>query len=98
LIVNFGNKAASDLYHKGFSSSVPKKFWQRSVFLFDIMEAVESLAELKTRGFPPSLRLHKLKGSRTQEWAIDIHKTDGWRITFKFKNNEFTDVKIENYH
>ncbi len=62
------------------------------------MEAVDSLDQLKAKGFPPGLRLHKLKGSRKREYAIDIHKTDGWRATFKFVENEFIEVKVENYH
>jgi plasmid maintenance system killer protein len=62
------------------------------------MDAISSLDELKVKGFPPSLRLHKLKGSRKDEFAIDINKLSGWRITFKFRNNDFYDVKVEDYH
>jgi proteic killer suppression protein len=98
LIRNFGNKAAADLFHKGMSKSLPQKHWQRAVDLLDIMEAVDSLDDLNTKGFPPSLRMHKLKGDRSGEYAIDIHKIDGWRITFKFVESEFIEVKIENYH
>jgi toxin HigB-1 len=98
LIRNFGNKAAADLFHKGQCKALPQKHWQRAVDLLDIMEAVDSLDDLKVRGFPPSLRLHKLKGARKDEFAIDIHKTDGWRVTFRFEGNEFVEVKIENYH
>jgi plasmid maintenance system killer protein len=98
LIQNFGNKTAADLFHKGESKSLPRKHWQRAIDLLDVMEAVESLSDLKTKGHPPSLRLHPLQGSRKGDMAIDIHKTDGWRITFRFEGNEFVEVKIENYH
>lgn len=98
MIKNFGNKLAADLFHKGRSKSVPQVHWQRAIDLLDIMEAVDSLDDLKAKGFPPSLRLHRLKGRRKDEFAIDIHKTDGWRITFKFKENEFIEVKVEDYH
>lgn len=98
MIHSFGNKAAADLFHKGQSKSLPSKHWQRATDLLDIMEAVESLKELKAEGFPPSLRLHKLQGLRKGTYAIDIHKTDGWRITFKFEKSEFIAVKVENYH
>ena len=98
MIKNFGNKTASDLYHKGSSKTIPRLYWQRAIDLLDIMEAVESLEELKSRGFPPSLRLHPLRGARKSEYAIDIHKTEGWRITFSFMHHEFCDVKIEDYH
>lgn len=98
MIKNFGNKTADDIFHKGISKSLPRQHWQRAIDLFDIMEAVESLEELKSKGFPPNVRLHPLKGARLGEYAIDIHKTTGWRITFKFIRNEFQDVKIEDYH
>ncbi len=62
------------------------------------MEAVDSIEELKIKAFPPSIRLHPLKGSRKGEFAIDIHKTDGWRLTFTFKGSEFSMVSVENYH
>jgi plasmid maintenance system killer protein len=62
------------------------------------MEVVDSLEDLKLLGFPPRLHLHKLKGNRKDEYAIDIHKTDGWRITFKFFGTEFNEISVENHH
>jgi toxin HigB-1 len=98
MIKNFGNKLASGLYHRGSGKGLPKQFWQRAIHLLEVMEAVEGFDELKKNGFPPSVRLHPLKGNRKGEWAIDIHKTSGWRITFRFEQNEFLSVKIEDYH
>ena len=98
MIRDFGNKPAADLFHKGASPGLPRQFWKRAIHLLEVMEAVETLEDLKHKGFPPSVRLHPLKGKRKGEWAIDIHKTSGWRITFEFKNNEFVSVKIEDYH
>jgi len=42
--------------------------------------------------------LYVLKGDRKGEFAIDINKVSGWRITFKFRDGYFTQVGIENYH
>ena len=98
LIEDFGNKLAADLFHDGKTKRLPRELWPRAVFLMDIMEAVDSLEELKSKGFPPSVRLHPLKGERKGEYAIDINKVKGWRIIFKFKNNMFIDVKVEDYH
>ena len=72
--------------------------WKRAIFLLDILEAVSSLDDLVVKGFPPSLRLHKLKGDMKEKWAIDINKRDGWRITFSFEGSDFIEVKIEDYH
>ena len=98
MIRYFGNKVASDLFHKGSSRSLPRQYWKRAIHFLDVMEAVDSFEDLKKKGFPPSIRLHPLAKDRMGDWAIDIHKTSGWRITFKFVDNEFVNVKIEDYH
>jgi plasmid maintenance system killer protein len=98
VIKEFGNRIAFDLFHSGRTKKLPVELWQRAIYLLDVMDAITSLDELQREGFPPSLRLHKLKGSRKDEFAIDINKMSGWRITFIFDENDFFDVKIENYH
>ena len=98
MIKEFGNKIAFDLFHYGHTNKIPSEYCKRAIHLLDIMDAISSLDELKIKGFPPSLRLHRLKGARKDEYAIDIHKLSGWRITFKFEKNDFYDVKIEDYH
>ena len=98
MIADFSNRIAADLFHHGTTKKLPKELWSRAIQLLDVMDAVESLEELERKGFPPSLRLHKLKGDRKTEFAIDINKVSGWRITFKFVAGHFTQVGIENYH
>lgn len=98
MIRDFGNKIASDLFHTGSSPKLPRQFWRRASQLLDIMEAADHLEDLKSKGFPPALRLHQLQGNRKGEWVIDVHKISGWRITFRFEQSEFCSVKIENYH
>ena len=98
MIKDFGNKIAFDLFHQGKARKLPFELWQRAIHLLDIMDAVTSLDELQKNGFPPSLRLHTLKGNRKNELTIDIHKISGWRISFKFIDSDFYDVKIEDYH
>jgi plasmid maintenance system killer protein len=98
MIKEFGNRVAYDLFHIGKTKRLPEKYWTRAIYLLDIMDAVSSLDELESKGFPPSLRLHKLKGGRKSEFAIDINKISGWRITFKYVDGDFFDVKIEDYH
>lgn len=98
MIKDFGNKAAFDLFHYGKSKQLPNEYQKRAIFLLDILDAVESLEDLKSKGFPPSLRLHKLKGERKDEFAIDINKLSGWRITFRFVEKDFYGVKVKNYH
>ncbi|MEK6556551.1 MAG: type II toxin-antitoxin system RelE/ParE family toxin, partial [Bdellovibrionota bacterium] len=68
----------------------------RAKALLTIMHGTSDMNDLKIKGQPPNIRLHKLKGDRKDEWSVTIKLP--WCITFKFKNGEFLDVKIENYH
>lgn len=98
MIESFGNKEAAVIFHEGKAKGLLKELRGRAIFLLDIMDAVETLEELNSKGFPPSLRLPRLKHDRKGEFAIDIHKLKGRRITFKFEENVFKEVRIEDYH
>ena len=60
------------------------------------MHATRSLNDLRIRGQPPNVRLHKLAGDRKDCWSVTIKLP--WCITFKFNDGEFSEVAIENYH
>ncbi|MFZ4403902.1 MAG: type II toxin-antitoxin system RelE/ParE family toxin [Pseudobdellovibrionaceae bacterium] len=96
MIKNFANKAALEIWEEDCSKALPKTHWLRAKALLTIMHATDTLNDLKIKGQPPDIRLHKLKGNRKDEWSITIKLP--WCITFKLKSNEFIDVKIENYH
>jgi len=96
LIVNFENKIAKDIWENNKSKTLPRDLWIRAKALLTIMHSTSTLDDLIILGQPPNIRLHKLKGSRKKEWSVTIQLP--WCITFKFKNGEFSDVKIENYH
>ena len=96
MIVNFDNKRARDSWNTNKSKSLPREQWVRAKALLTIMHSTSELEDLKIIGQPPNIRLHKLKGDRKQYWSVTINLP--WCITFGFKNGEFFDVKIENYH
>jgi len=96
MIKNFGNKAAEEVWENTSSKILPKEMWLRAKALLTIMHSTSTINDLKIKGQPPNIRLHKLKGDRKDEWSVTIKLP--WCITFKFKNGEFSDVKIENYH
>ena len=58
-----------------------------------MIDKAETLDDLKV---PPGNRLEALKGDRAGYYSIRIN--DQWRITFKFKNGNALEVKIEDYH
>jgi toxin HigB-1 len=96
LIVNFGNKLANEIWEKNNSKSLPRELWIRAKALLTIMHSTSTVEDLIILGQPPNIRLHKLKGDKKDQWSVTIKLP--WCITFKFKNGEFFDVKIEDYH
>ncbi len=92
----FGNKISQDIWETECSKSLPKELWIRAKALLTIMHGTTDMNDLKIKGQPPNMRLHKLKGDRRDEWSITIKLP--WCLTFKFKAGEFIDVRIENYH
>lgn len=96
MIRSFGNKIAQDIWETDRSKVFPRELWLRAKALLTIMHGTTELNDLKLKGQPPNIRPHKLKGDRKDEWSVTIKLP--WCITFKFKNGEFSGVKIENYH
>ena len=98
MIESYGNTEAQKIFEDGEAKKLPKELLKRAIQLLDIMDNIESLNDLKTKAFPPDVRLHSLKGELKGRYAIDINKLAGWRITFEFNDNKFLRVKVENYH
>jgi proteic killer suppression protein len=96
VIVSLANKPAKDIWETNRSKTLPKEFWLRAKALLIIVHNTQTLDDLKIQGQPPNIRLHKLKGDQKEYWSVTIKLP--WCITFKFKNGEFSEVKIENYH
>lgn len=94
MITSFSGKAASDIWET--NQALPREYWPTAKALLTIMHATTSIEDLKIRGKPPDIRLHKLKGNRRDYWSVTIKLP--WCITFKFKDGEFSEVRIENYH
>lgn len=96
MIQNFANKIAQDIWEEDKSKSPPQDMWIRAKALLTIMHSTSTLDDLKIKGQPPNIRLHKLKEDRKDQWSVTIKLP--WCITFQFKNGDFYDVRIENYH
>ncbi len=96
MIRSFGNKAAREIWEKEQSKTLPKSLWIRAKALMTIMHHTSTLEDLKIRGQPPNIRLHKLQGDRRGQWSVTVELP--WCITFRFTSGEFLDVSIESYH
>ena len=93
MIRNFANKVSKEIWDTAESKKLPRELWARARYLLFIMAGETLMSDLLIKGQPPKLGLHKLKGD---EWSIRL--SGAWRITFKYKEGVFHDVKIEDYH
>ena len=74
---------------KGFSPDLLR----RAIIKLTMVEAATEIRELAT---PPSNRLEKLKGKRTNQWSIRIN--DKYRICFKWSNGRACEIEFTDYH
>jgi proteic killer suppression protein len=96
MITNFNGKVAKDVWEQNQSKSLRADMWVRAKALLTIMHSTSSIEDPRIKGQPPAIRLHKLGGDRKGFWSVTIKLL--WCITFKIKDGEFSEVKIENYH
>jgi toxin HigB-1 len=96
VIQTLGNKAAREIWEEDSHAKLPRHLWIRAKALLTIMHNTDTLNDLKIRGQPPNIRLHKLRGDLKSYWSVTIELP--WCIIFEFKNGNFNDVQIVNYH
>jgi proteic killer suppression protein len=96
VIVSFGNRLTSDLYHGVYSSRVrrlPRNIIEPALYKLDLLNAAESLSDLVS---PPGNRLELLRGDYTGFCSIRINIQ--WRIVFQWEGSNAYKVKIVDYH
>ncbi len=96
MIKSINGKITKDIVNKGTSKRFPERLDKRATFLLMALSDVTSFDDLKKICEPPSLKIHKLKGSMKEYWSITIEKP--WCIIFKYTKGEFHDVEIGDYH
>lgn len=96
MIKSINGKITKDIINKGASKKLPERLNKRATFLLMALSDVTDIEDLKKICEPPSLKLHKLKGSMKDYWSITIEKP--WCIIFKYAKGEFIDVEIGDYH
>ena len=89
-------KIAKDLINNGTSKRFPPKLEKRAILLLMALSDVTTFDDLKKICEPPSLKIHKLKGSLKEFWSITIEKP--WCIVFKYVDGYFIDVEVGDYH
>tara|TARA_R110002072_G_scaffold146897_1_gene294053 strand:+ start:297 stop:587 length:291 start_codon:yes stop_codon:yes gene_type:complete len=96
MIISFGDKATSDLFH-GISSrwvrKLPNQIHETALHKLDVINAAQNIDDLKS---PPGNRLELLKGDLNEFHSIRINSQ--WRIIFRWVSNAAHDVQIVDYH
>lgn len=96
MIISFGDKSTADLFN-GINSrearKIPSEITKKALNKLDILNAVETLEELKS---PPGNRLEALKGNLRGFYSIRINSQ--WRIIFQWHNGNVSQVQIIDYH
>ncbi len=96
MIKNFGNKTTQDIYdgiNSRYSRKLPRNLQAKAQRLLDQINAAPSLEFLRV---PPGNRLEMLSGDLAGYRSIRINEK--WRIIFRYKANDFYEVKIIDYH
>jgi proteic killer suppression protein len=93
MIKTFANKETEKLFQRETTRSLPTDVTRKARMKLEILEAAESLDDLKV---PPGNRLEKLSSDREGQHSIRINQQ--WRICFRWKNGDCYDVEIVDYH
>ncbi len=92
MIVSFIHKGLQRFYKTGTSSGIQAKHANRLKLILTNLDQAESPNDMDL----PGLRLHELKGSRKNIWAVSV--SGNWRVTFRFIGKDAEIVNYEDYH
>lgn len=93
MIKTWANRAGERFYTEGKSAGfrgLDTELAQNRLAALDAATSLDDISPLKSVG------LHKLKGDRRGQWAINVNER--WRVCFRFKDGDAYDVEIVDYH
>lgn len=95
MIKSFRDKETAKIFRLERSKKLPSDIQQRAYNKLELLDAASSIEQMR---FPPSNRLEKLKGDRSEQWSIRINEQ--WRICFKYNEQEnyAYEAEIIDYH
>ncbi len=93
MIISIADKETQRIFNQRFSRKLPhdiQRIALRKLIMIDNAKTIEDLR------VPPANRLEKLEGERNGQYIIRIN--DQWRICFYYKDGDFSEVEIVDYH
>jgi proteic killer suppression protein len=93
MILSFGSRETEKIWNGDRVKNLPPDIQQIGRRKLRMLNNSQNLADLK---IPPSNRLEKLSGKKSNFYSIRIN--DQWRIIFKWEEGNTTEVTIKDYH
>ena len=93
MIRGFGDRETQRLFQRESSRKLPNDIQRIALRKLVILDAAESINDLR---LPPGNHLEKLSGDRAGQHSIRIN--DRWRICFRWRESDASDVEIVDYH
>ncbi|MFA6056491.1 MAG: type II toxin-antitoxin system RelE/ParE family toxin [Thermodesulfovibrionales bacterium] len=92
MIKSFSHKGLERFYLTGKTSGIQAIHAGRLQLILTLLDAAVIIDDMNT----PGLKLHRLKGSRKNTWAIAVQAN--WRVTFRFEGGNAEILNYEDYH
>ena len=93
MIKSFKDKETEKIYDQYFSKKLPNSIQKIALRKLMMIDSAETLNDLSV---PPANKLEALKGDRKGQHSIRIN--DQYRVCFEYKDGDFYDVEITDYH
>jgi proteic killer suppression protein len=93
VIRTFRTKDTEAVFRGEFVKGLDGKIQQRAR---EKLKYLDSATDLRDLAVPPSNQLEALKGDRKGQYSIRINQQ--WRICFRWKDGDASDVEIVDYH
>ena len=92
MIVAFQHKGLRELYEGRTSKRISPRHVEKLKRILSALDQAEGPHDMDVPGF----RLHPLKGKLKGQYAVWV--SGNWRVTFRFKGIDATDVNYTDYH
>jgi proteic killer suppression protein len=92
MIASFKHRGLKRLYERGDRSRVPAEFCEKLEHILFALDNALVVDALDLPGF----RLHALRGDLKGCWSVTVRAN--WRVIFRFKDGQASDVDLVDYH
>lgn len=92
MIISFRHKGLAELWDRGTTSRIDRRFHVRILSRLDALNAATEIEDMNVPGFD----FHALRGFQPRRFTV--HVNGPWCITFEFADGEAERVDFEQYH